>query len=68
MTTIKAHVSELEARYKTAVDPVGKSHFHALWLLSSGNEVDEVAELVSRPAQSVLQPLLLLLPTGLLRL
>ncbi len=49
MTTIKAHVSsvELEARYKTAVDPVGKSHFHALWLLSSGYEVDEVAELLS---------------------
>ncbi len=41
MTTIKAHVSsvELEARYKTAVDLVGKSHFHALWLLSSGYEV-----------------------------
>ena len=49
MTTIKAHVSsvELEASYKTAVDPVGKSHFHALWLLSSGYEVDEVAELLS---------------------
>src|SRR5262245_33311713 len=49
MTTIKAHVSsvELEARYQTAVDLVGKSHFHALWLLSSGYEVDEVAELLS---------------------
>src|SRR6516225_8628888 len=37
MTTIKAHLSsvELEACYKTAVDPIGKSHFHALWLLSS---------------------------------
>jgi len=49
MTTIKAHLSsaELEARYKTAVDPIGKSHFHALWLLSCGYEVDEVAELLS---------------------
>src|SRR5258708_16217885 len=49
MTTIKAHLSsaELEARYKTAVNPIGKSHFHALWLLSCGYEVDEVAELLS---------------------
>jgi transposase len=49
MTTIKAHLSsaELEAHYKTAVDPTGKSHFHALWLLSCGYEVDEVAELLS---------------------
>src|SRR5262252_7613426 len=49
MTTITAHVSsaELEARYKRAVDPIGKSHFHALWLLSCGYEVDEVAELLS---------------------
>ncbi len=47
MMTIKAHLSsaELEARYKTAVDPIGKSHFHALWLLSCRYEVDEVAEL-----------------------
>ncbi len=43
MTRIKAHVSsvELEARYKTAVDLVGKSHFQA----SSGYEVD-LAELL----------------------
>ena len=49
MTTIKAYLSsaELETRYKTAVDPIGKSHFHALWLLSCGYEVDEVAELLS---------------------
>ncbi len=50
MTTIKTHQSsaELEARCKTAVDPIGKSHFHALWLLlSCGYEVDEVAELLS---------------------
>jgi transposase len=49
MTTIKGHLSsiELEARYKAAADPIGKSHFHALWLLSSGYEQDEVAELLS---------------------
>jgi hypothetical protein len=52
---IKAHLSsvELETRYKTAVDPVGKSHFHALWLLSSGYEVDEVAEILSFSARWV---------------
>jgi transposase len=49
MTTIKTHLSsiELEAGYEAAGDPVAKSHFHALWLLSSGYEVDEVAELLS---------------------
>ena len=49
MTLISQHLSpaELEARYETASDPIGKSHFHALWLLSSGLEVDEVAELLS---------------------
>lgn len=47
MTTVKAHLSssELEARYERAA--VAKSHFHALWLLSSGYEVEEVAELLS---------------------
>jgi len=38
---------ELETRYEAAADPVGKSHFHALWLLSLGYEVDEVAEILS---------------------
>lgn len=49
MTTIKGPLSsiELEARYEAAADPVGKSHFHALWLLSCGYEVDEVAEILS---------------------
>ncbi|MPZ57577.1 MAG: helix-turn-helix domain-containing protein, partial [Rhizobiales bacterium] len=49
MTTIRAHLSsvELEARYEAAAEPVAKSHFHALWLLSSGYEADEVAELLS---------------------
>ena len=49
MMTIKTQLSsfELETRYETAADPVAKSHFHALWLLSSGYEVEEVAELLS---------------------
>jgi len=49
MTTIVGHLSnnELEARYEAAADPVAKSHFHALWLLSCGYEVEEVAEILS---------------------
>jgi hypothetical protein len=47
--TTKAQLSrfELEARYEAAADPIVKSHFHTLWLLSSGYEVEEVAELLS---------------------
>jgi hypothetical protein len=49
MTTIKEHLSsvELEARCKTAADPIAKSHFHALWLLCLGYEIGEVAEILS---------------------
>ena len=49
MATIKEHLSsaELEARYKTAADPIAKSHFHALWLLSLGRAIGEVAKLLS---------------------
>jgi hypothetical protein len=49
MTTIKSHLStgELEARYEGAGDPIAKRHFHALWLLSKGYDLDEVAELLS---------------------
>jgi transposase len=49
VTVIAAHLNskDLEASYEAAVDPVAKRHFHALWLLSLGYEVDEVAELVS---------------------
>ena len=55
MTTIEARLScsELEGRYEAAADPVAKSHFHALWLLSSGYEVEEVAELLSFSARWV---------------
>jgi transposase len=45
--TVRLSSSALEARYEGASDPIGKSHFHALWLLSSGYEVEEVAELLS---------------------
>ena len=49
MASVAQHLStaELEARFKTASDPVAKSHFHALWLLSNGYEKDEVAEVLS---------------------
>lgn len=49
MTTIKPHLStaELEVRYEAASEPVEKTHFHALWLLSRGYDLDEVAELLS---------------------
>ena len=49
MTVIKAHLSaaELEQRYKTATEPIAKSHFHALWLLSQGYDIDEMAEILS---------------------
>jgi transposase len=48
-TTVNAWLSgvELEARYEAAAEPVAKSHFHALWLLSCGYEIEEVAELLS---------------------
>ena len=49
MTAIASHLSaaELEARYKAAADPVAKSHFHAVWLLSLNYTGEEVAELLS---------------------
>jgi transposase len=49
MTAIASHLSavELEERYKTAADPVAKSHFHAVWLLSLEYTAEEVGELLS---------------------
>ena len=49
MTAIASHLSmgELEKRYKTAADPVSKSHFHAVWLLSLNHELKDVARLLS---------------------
>ena len=39
MTSIRVRTlsgTELGHRYKSAVEPIAKSHFHALWLLSQG--------------------------------
>jgi transposase len=57
MTAIAGHLSsrELEAGYEAAANPTAKSHFHALWLLSCGYEVDEIAELLSFSARWVRQ-------------
>jgi transposase len=55
MTAIASHLSsaELEARYETSADPVSKSHFHAIWLLSLGHKASEVAVLLSFSARWV---------------
>ena len=49
MTAIASHLSaaELEAHYETAEDPVSKSHFHAVWLLSLNYRTEEVAAILS---------------------
>lgn len=49
MTPIKQHLTtaELEHGYETASEPIAKSHFHALWLLSRSWDIDEVADLLS---------------------
>ncbi len=49
MTALTSHLSaaELEAHYETAADPVSKSHFNAIWLLSSGYTITEVAAILS---------------------
>jgi transposase len=49
MATVEAHLSvqDLERRYEMASDPIAKSHFHAIWLLASGHDIPEVAELLS---------------------
>jgi hypothetical protein len=43
--TVEAHLSldELAHRYRKAVDPVERSHFHISWLLAQGKRVSEVA-------------------------
>lgn len=57
MTTIASHLSaaELEKRYRTAADPIAKSHFHAVWLLSLDHEMKDVARLLSFSARWVRQ-------------
>jgi len=55
MTGLTAHLTSagLESRYEAAADPVSKSHFHALWLVSEGYAVTEVARLLSFSARWV---------------
>ncbi len=55
MTAITSHLSaaELEARYETAADPVSKSHFHTIWLLTLGYTSSEVAAILSFSARWV---------------
>ena len=55
MTAIASHLSaaELEAHYETAADPVSKSHFHAIWLLSLDYKTEEVAAILSFSARWV---------------
>src|SRR5262245_58543404 len=49
MTAVEPHLSsaELEHRYKSATEPIAKSHSHALWLLSRGYDIDAAAEILS---------------------
>jgi transposase len=49
MTAIASHLSgaELEALYEAAADPVSKSHYHAVWLLSLNYKTEEVAAILS---------------------
>ena len=49
MIALTPHMSsaELESAYKEAADPVAKSHFHALWLVSEDYAAAEVAGLLS---------------------
>ena len=57
MTAITPHLStaDLEEGYETAANPVAKRHFHALWLLAKGHEIDEVAELLCLSTRWVYQ-------------
>ncbi len=58
MTAIALHLSraDLEARYEAAADPVAKSHFHAIWLLSLNYEIEEVAEILPFSSRWLRQP------------
>lgn len=38
------HPDELEEQYRQAVDPVERSHFQVIWLLSCGKRVHQVTE------------------------
>lgn len=49
MAKLVSHLSveALALRYKTASEPIAKTHFHAVWLLASGYSVEQVAKLLS---------------------
>lgn len=44
--TLAPHLSlsELEANYRSATDPVERSHYQILWLLAKGKTSEEIAE------------------------
>ncbi len=48
-------VAELERRYRAATDPVARSHYQIIWLLSSGNPTAEVARLTGYSEDWVLK-------------
>lgn len=54
-TQLAAHLGpeELRERYDAASEPVERTRFHALWLLSQGRRRGEVAALVGRHANWV---------------
>ena len=43
--TVKAHLSieAIETRYRKAKDPVERSHWHIIWLLTQGKTTTEIA-------------------------
>ena len=49
MAKLLTHLSveALALRYKTASEPIAKTHFHAVWLLASGYSVEQAAKLLS---------------------
>lgn len=48
-------VDELERHYRAAADPVARSHFQIIWLLSGGCSTAEVAQVTSYSEDWVLQ-------------
>lgn len=54
-TAVAPHLSiaELGQRYRTADDPVERTHWHLLWLVAEGRRVPEVAALVGYTADWV---------------
>lgn len=55
LVTVVPHlpVDELARRYRTADDPVERSHWHFVWLIAAGRRVPEVATLTGYTANWV---------------